>query len=489
MRRRAAGSILCRTLDNAGRISIFKPATWPGTKFDWAFAMLATILVVAGYSDAWIDRNVAPEPWLHAPSQTAWLLVTLFLAGTALRRWLSERRLETIIPSGYELSAVGCIAFAVGILISIWWSEAFGTEVLGVPAIFRPPNLLQIAGGVLIVTGPLRAAIARGELVAGPTALISATMVFAAITFFSQFNHPYINDWAAHAIGGYPYNPKPVETYIDQELGALGLLMQSAIVCGAVLLLLRQVRLPPGSVTLMLTFTALLLCAQYGRYQYLPVAAVVGVLSDLLLLWARPRSDRIFQLRVFSAGTGALLPAVYLTAVQVQNGEIAFRSADVVYGSVVICGLVGWLMSYLTFPEMEVAKAAAVLWPPLEQDSSPSAPDITVERLEHALKVFNNLRDLGESPLVNLRCLPSHNASSLRQLIEDSIASLRGSPSQVDAQAGEILNLYYVRRIGGHYAVERRVGLSRAAYFNRRSYGVRRLVDRLKELEETAATA
>ncbi len=473
-------------MDNAGQISVFKPSTWPGTRFDWTFAVLATALVIAGYSDSWIDRNVGPEPWLHAPSQAAWLLITLFLAGTALARWLKERRLDTIIPSGYELSVAGCIVFAVGILISIPWSEAFGTEILGVPAIFRPPNLIQIAGGVLIVTGPLRAAIGRGELVAGPAALISATMVFAAITFFSQFDHPYINDWAAHAIGGLPYNPKPVDTYIAEELGGLGLLMQAAIVCGAVLLLLRQVRLPAGTITLMLTFTAVLLCAQYGRYQYVPVAAVAGILSDLLLLWARPRSDRIWQLRVFASGTGALLPAVYLIGVQLQVGAIVWHS-DVVYGSVLICGLVGWLMSYLTFPEQEVAKAAAVLWPPLEQDSSPSAPDITVERLEHALKVFNNLRDLAESPLVNLRCLPNHNASALRQVIEDAISSLRASPSQVDAQAGEILQLYYVRRIGGHYAVERRVGLSRAAYFNRRSYGVRRLVDRLKELEEQAA--
>src|SRR5260370_33549969 len=113
-------------------------------------------------------------------------------------------------------------------------------------------------------------------------------------------------------------------------------------------------------------------------------------------------------------------------------------------------------MSYLTFTEREVSTAAAVLWPPPEQDSSQSAPDITVERLEHALKVFNNLRDLGESPLVNLRCLPDRNASSLRQVIEDSISSMRESPSQVDAQAGEILNLYYVRPIGGHSGGERR---------------------------------
>jgi len=147
------------------------------------------------------------------------------------------------------------------------------------------------------------------------------------------------------------------DRYIAEELGALGLLMQTAIVCGAVLLLLRQVRLPAGSITLMLTFTAVLLCAQLGQYQYVPVAAVAGVVSDLLLLWARPRSDRLVQLRAFAVGTGALLPAVYLTEVQLQNGQIAWH-ADVVYGSVLLCGLVGWLMSYLIFPELEVAKAA-----------------------------------------------------------------------------------------------------------------------------------
>src|SRR5260370_36370740 len=136
-------------------------------------------------------------------------------------------------------------------------------------------------------------------------------------------------------------------------------------------------------------------------------------------------------------------------------------------------------MSYVMFPEREVASASAVLWPPLDQDSSAIAPDITVERLEHALKVLNNLRDLGSSPLVGLRCLPVHSADALRQVIDDAISSLRASPSQVDAQAGEILNLYYVRRIGGHYAVERRDRLSRGARFNRPPHRGPRLVQRL----------
>jgi hypothetical protein len=193
------------------------------------------------------------------------------------------------------------------------------------------------------------------------------------------------------------------------------------------------------------------------------------------------------HLRVFAAGTGALLAAVYLLAVALRAGT--YWPPDVVFGSILVCGVIAWLISFMTFPEKEVAKAAAVLWPILEQDSSPSAPDITVDRLEHALKVFNNLRDLAESPLASMRCLPNRSGPALRQLMEDAISALRASSAQVDAQAGEILFLYYVRHIGGHYAVMLRVGLSRAAYFNRRSYGVRRLVDRLKELEEQAIPA
>ena len=105
------------------------------------------------------------------------------------------------------------------------------------------------------------------------------------------------------------------------------------------------------------------------------------------------------------------------------------------------------------------------------------------------MKVLQSTRDLAESPLLGLRSVPSPTAASLRLTIEAAIEHLRGSSFQLDAQAGEILYLYYVRRIGGHYPVTLRVGLSRAAYFNRRSYGVRRLVDRLRELEETATPA
>ncbi len=465
----------------AGRFDVLNPRKWPGSRFDWAFSALAVLLVATGYYVAWEHRKAQLPSYADVPVQAAWLAVTLFMVGAGISAWLRDRQLESVVPKGYLLSAAGCLVFAVGILSGGPWQEVYGT-VTGVPAAFRPPNLLEIAGAGMIVTGPLRSAIARGELLAGPTALISSALLLAAVTFFSQFDHPYVNPWA------FDLHQLPnAYAFVGQELGALSLLMQATIVTSVILMTLRQIRLPPGSLTFMLATTAVFICTQTGLYQFIWVAALVGVLSDLLLVWAAPRSDRLLQLRVFAAATGALLPGVYLAYVAIAQGT--YWSPDMIYGTILACGFIGWLVSYLTFPERDVARAAAVLWPPMDQDSTRTAPDITVDRLDHALKVLQSSRDLGESPLVWMRCLPSHNASSLRQVIVEAISSIRSSSSQVDAQAGEILELYYVRRIGGHYAVELRVGLSRAAYFNRRSYGVRRLVDRLKELEEKAAPA
>ncbi len=464
------------------RFAALRPAAWAGTRFDWVFAAVASVLVGAGYLDAWQIRHPPVHFWAHAASQGAWLLVTLYVVTFGLSNWRREHRYDSIVPNGYQLSVIGCVVFAVGILIGAWWQAVFGADQDGVPAVFRPPNVIQITGAGLIVTGPLRAAIARGELLAGPTALISATLLLAVISFFTQFDHPYVNEW----VNDLHHLPVGNAAFIGEELGAISLMLQAAVVTGVVLLVLRQIRLPAGSITLMVTVTAALLGTQLGHFQFVAVSFLAGICSDVLLLRARPRSDRLLQLRAVAAATGALLAALYLIEVALFE-KPTYWPADVSFGSVLVSGLVGWLMSYLIFPSREVAKAAAVLWPPLDQDSNPTAPDITVERLEHALRVLNNLRDLGSSPLVGMRCLPVHSADALRQVMDDAISALRASSSQVDAQAGEILHLYYVRRIGGHYAVERRVGLSRAAYFNRRSYGVRRLVDRLKELEEIAA--
>ena len=455
---------------------------------DWGFVVLSAALVGAGYYDAWLNRHPPLPAWEHVPTQAAWLAVTTYLGAAGLLAWRRDRRPEALIPDAYGLSLAGCAVFLAGILINGWWSEALGPD-FGVPAIFRVPNLLEIAGATLIVIGPLRASVGRGELLAGPTAVVSAALLLATVTFFTQFDHPYIDQYAS--VGGVPLpdrsSPFDPFNYREEILGAMGLLIQTAAVTGVLLWILRQTRLPVGSVTLMLTLSGFLVALQRANYSMILVAAIVGALADVALVLARPRADRVLRLRLFAVAVGALLSGVYVVAIAIGPGT--WWPPDMTYGTVVACVLAAGLVSYALFPGADAVRAASVLWPALAQDSSAEAPEVTVDRVEHALRVLHNTRDLAESPLIGMRCLAEPTALELRKTIAAAIEHLRESNFQQDAQGGAILDLYYVRRIGGHYAVTMRVGLSRAAYFNRRSYGVGRLADRLRELEESAAPA
>lgn len=460
-----------------------------GTATDRAFVFFSAALVAAGYYDSWLVRHPPIPEWEHLPVQAAWLATTVYLGAASVVSWRRDGRLESAVPEGYGPTVVGLTVFLVGILISGWWTDVLG-DAQGVPAIFRLPNLLQIAGGCLIVIGPLRASAIRGELLAGPTAVASAALLLASVTFFTQFNHPYIDQYAARGtvlLVPEPTNPLGPFSFRDEILGVLGLMMQAASVTGVIMWTLRQSRLPVGSVTAILLVSTLLVATQLGNYAMLLVGLIVGVLSDLALWLARPRADRILSLHLFAGFTGLLLSGVYLA--YIGRGPGTWWPPDMTVGAVLSCALVGGLVSYVVFPGAAATRAASVLWPALAPESSTEAPDVTVERVEHALKVLSSTRDLAESPLVGLRCVASPTASDLRKTLIEAIEHLRTSPFQLDAQAGQILDLYYVRRIGGHYAVTMRVGLSRAAYFNRRSYGVRRLVDRLRELEESASTS
>ena len=482
-----------RTAGRSGRFGAWVRWWVSGRWLDWGFAALCAALIGAGYYDAWLNRTAInhhqPLPsWEHVPIQVTWFAVTLYLAIASLLRWRRDRRLESMVPDAYGLSVLGCTIFLAGIVLSGWWTDAFGQD-FGVPAIFRVPNLIEIAGAALIVSGPFRASSSRGELMAGPTAVISILLLLATVTFFTQFDHPYIDQYAAAGPAGVlrpnPLSPFDLFNNREEILGVLGLLMQAAAVTGVILWTLRQTRLPVGSITLMLTGTAFLTATQLGRYSTILVALAVGVLSDAALVAVRPRADRVPAIRVFAVVVGALLSGVYLVYIAVGPGT--WWPADMTYGTVLACGIVGGLMSYVIFPSADATRAASVLWPALPQESSAELPDVTVERVEHALKVLHSTRDLAESPLIGMGCVAAPTPAELRKTIESAIEHLRTSQFQQDAQAGQILDLYYVRRIGGHYAVHTRVGLSRAAYFNRRSYGVRRLVDRLHELEESAA--
>ncbi len=96
----------------------------------------------------------------------------------------------------------GAAVFLIGGALDLLWHTLFGIE-RGVDALLSPTHLLLATGGILIVTGPLRAAWRRtppGSILAwraGAPALLALLYCYGALVFFTQYAHPFITNWAA----------------------------------------------------------------------------------------------------------------------------------------------------------------------------------------------------------------------------------------------------------------------------------------------------
>jgi Tol biopolymer transport system component len=182
------------------------PRGWLADVFPWAL-LLASVWLVGGiYLDGWAHNHGKVDDsfftqW-HVVLYSGYLACAVVLAAAlALTRRL---------PSGYGLSLIGVVVFAIGGLADMLWHMVFGIE-LDVAALLSPTHLVLALGACLIVAGPLRAAWQRAdEQRIGWTGwllmLASLSMVYAVLTFMTQFAHPLVwpesNADAAHVSVG-----------------------------------------------------------------------------------------------------------------------------------------------------------------------------------------------------------------------------------------------------------------------------------------------
>lgn len=181
--------------------------------------------------------------------------------------------------------------------------------------------------------------------------VLSLAFVVSVLTFFTQFAHPLANVWAR---GGAPLSVGLADA--RQELGLVGMFLTPAILVGAILLVLRHRRLPVGSLTLVLTINAVAMGFLYdgGRYPLGQVLAqsAAGVAADGLLLLLRPHADRAPAWRAFAFGVPTLFQVAYFGSLLLTDG--IWWSPHLWLGSVVLCGIVGWLLSHLVVPPRTV---------------------------------------------------------------------------------------------------------------------------------------
>jgi len=309
--------------------------------FEWTVVGLSTWLLAGAYLDAWAHRHRTMletffTPW-HALLYSGLLALMLFLLATARRNHTRGTEPDRLLPTGYGLTLVGCALFGIGGVIDMFWHLRFGIEV-SLQALISPPHLLLMLALGLIVTGPLRAAWRRSGMRAPWTAIISATLLLSTFTFFDQFNQPLVSTWAATSV-------LPADLQYAQELGILGIMVQTALLTGVVLYLLSRFTLPFGSITLLAGLNGALLGSLEQNFDLIPVAIVGGLLADLVMVWLRPGPQRIPALRVASFIGPVGVSSLYLLALEMTRG--VGWPINLWLGSIVVSGGIGFLLSYL----------------------------------------------------------------------------------------------------------------------------------------------
>jgi hypothetical protein len=326
----------------------------PTRQFEWTVVVLCTWLMAGAYLDSWAHRHLASletffTPW-HAVLYSGMFAILAFLAITALRNRDRGYSLAQVLPAGYSLSLLGCVLFGIGGVIDMLWHLHFGIEV-SLAALISPPHLLLMLALGLIVTGPLRAAWRRPVSRAPFTAVISASLLLSMFTFFNQFDQPLVNPWAMTTAA-----LSDTTRYL-QQLGILGIMVQTALLTGVVLYLLSRFTLPFGSITLLAGLNGALLGSLEQHFDLIPVAIVGGLLADLVMMWLRPGPNRVVALRVASFIGPVAVSSLYLLFLEVTRG-IGWP-ITLWLGSIVVSGAIGVLLSYLSvhppIPRLDVA--------------------------------------------------------------------------------------------------------------------------------------
>jgi hypothetical protein len=228
-----------------------------GAGWDVVAAVLGPAVVVAVHLDGRAHLLNLPDlfftPW-HG---------LLYGALTALVGWLlvmgrahGARRGESLrMPAGYGLALVGGVLFFVGGGADLLWHTVFGIE-FGIDALLSPSHLWLFVAGALLLSGPVRAALAHratGTPATGAglaATLVAVTSLAGLAAFALGYLSAYFTDAPTRSLPHFPEGtPEHAAVEIPASWGLASYLVTSLVVAVPLAWLVLRWRLPFGTVT------------------------------------------------------------------------------------------------------------------------------------------------------------------------------------------------------------------------------------------------
>lgn len=468
-----------------------KVDTWPAglmarlklePGLDYVVALLALLLAVAAYVDAWsrlpqVGVALGFQPWGDAGVIAAWFALTAALVGTAVAQLSRGRKWGSALPRGYLAALVACGVLGVGTILDGYYQLAFGPGA-GLEVLLRPTHLIEFGAGAVIVAAPLQAALRRGDRRAGLPVLVSASLVVATIAFATQFLSPLVDLWPAGGANA----PAAPSGWWSEHLGAGSIVLEASLLSGSVLLVIRSFEVRPGSLTLVCAIQGALLAILKMHWWLLPAPLAAGVIADIGVVLLKPSRSRPRQVWILGALCAATFTITYLALLRLAGSFVWDWQLSV--GVVLLAGAAGWLLATVLFAVLPSNREFQ------EGTGIRTSRTATAPAVKSAMEAMHDLRTLSTSPLMGLSVVREEGLSGAGELKAALIAAINdvaASTKFVDAQSGRILADYYVKGIGTHEMLAERHHVSRATYFHRLDRGFDRVADRLDEIDEGVA--
>ena len=294
-----------------------------------AVAVFGTWMLIGLFLDGWAHQANKPEtffsPW-HL------LLYSGFVAAVAWFAVDGRRRGTGTTPADRWLTA-GLVLFVTGAVGDGAWHEIFGIEV-DLEALLSPTHLLLFLGGFLMVTFPLRQAMADPDPARRRQAwrtwwpqAVTLTLATALIGFFTMYLA--VADGIA---GGAEHH---------EVIGMASILATNAILVGSAVFVLRRWDPPVGTFALLFTVFGIGMSGLTGFAEPALVLPFVvgGIAVDSL--------RRVLPLLPAAVTASAAMWAAFFLAVEVAAGGVPW-TVELWSGAIVLAAATSAALVVLT---------------------------------------------------------------------------------------------------------------------------------------------
>ena len=271
-----------------------------------AVAVFGTWMLIGLFLDGWAHQVNKPEtffsPW-HLLLYSGFVAAVAWFAIDGIRRGTGGTPPDRWMTAGLVLFVTGAVGDGI-------WHEIFGIEV-DLEALLSPTHLLLFIGGFLMVTMPVRAALADTDEVrlgwpAWWPQAISLTLSTALVGFFTMY---------ASAFDGVGSHVDP--SVLAEEMQAYGvasILLTNLLLLAPTTFVLRRWDPPVGTIVVLFSGVAVLMTGLLGfRNIELVLAPLAGAVAVEVL-------RRSLPLLATAAISSAILWAAYFLVVEVTEG-------------------------------------------------------------------------------------------------------------------------------------------------------------------------